>query len=262
MIAVRLALLLVGGYVLVCALLFVFQRRLIYPAPAAALQPEFGELVEIEGAAGGPVVGAWCAPPDDSALVVVHFHGNAEQLAWQADLAGGFTRAGLGFLALEFPGYGLMAEQSSSEGALVAAAEAGIAWLRARGIGPERTVVMGRSLGTGPATRLAHEGHAARMLLISPYTSLVDMAHEVLPFVPARWLLRDRFDNAALAPAVDVPVLLVHGERDEVIPARMSRELATLFPHATLRIVSGYGHNDLPVTTELMHELASFCVAP
>ncbi|MFL5371317.1 MAG: alpha/beta hydrolase [Myxococcales bacterium] len=106
-------------------------------------------------------------------------------------------------------------------------------------------ILEGQSLGTGVAVEMASRGFGDRLILISPFTSMADVAAVHFPWLPARLLVRDRFDSAAKAPRIGMPVLLVHGDGDEIVPASMSEELVRRFPRATLRIVADAGHNDL-----------------
>ncbi len=221
-------------------------RRLIFPAPAPrALEPPEGtRLVEIEGQSGRRVY-ALEAPPPAGAPVVVLFHGNAEQLADQTAVIEGLRTRGLGVLAVEYPGYGPAAAYSPSERAIYEDAAAAIAWLRrTRRIEPQRIVLLGRSLGTGVAVEMAARGLGARVVLISPYTSIPALARlHVSRSLPLERLIEDRFDTLAKANRIAQPVLLIHGETDALIPIAMSETLARTFAHATLWRLAGVDHN-------------------
>jgi pimeloyl-ACP methyl ester carboxylesterase len=81
--------------------------------------------------------------------------------------------------------------------------------------------------------------------LISPYTSITEMGSIAFPYLPARLLTRDVFDTAEKAPHVAIPVLILHGAGDEVIPVAMGERLAKLFPNAQLVLIPGASHNDI-----------------
>jgi uncharacterized protein len=221
------------------ALLFFGQRALVFPVPRPSRTPSSGELLRLPS-----TVATWLAPAPGQP-VLVHFHGNGEQLA---DLDGVTTllhQQGFGVLAVEYPGYGL-APGSPSETSLLRAGEEAVSFARDRlGIPPERLVLQGQSLGSGVAAALAARGRTARLVLISPYTSVADLSRQVIPLVPLGWLVRDRFDTRAIAPYVATPVLIVHGDRDEVIPFAMGEQLAAAFPNARLHRIAGGDHNDL-----------------
>jgi len=241
--------------VLGVAALFAGQRALIYPAPQPARSPsaELGELLRLPS-----TVALWSAPPS-AAPVVVHFHGNGEQLADLGRVIAGLRAGGSGVLAVEYPGYGL-APGSPSEAALLSAGREALACLRDRlGVAPERIVLQGQSLGSGVASQLAAEGHGAALVLISPFTSMADLAARIFPSLPLHRLVRDRFDTRGIARSVRVPVLIVHGDRDEIVPFPMGEELARTFPDARLMRVEGAHHNDLWVSHG--HELSSAIAA-
>jgi uncharacterized protein len=232
-------------------------RRALYPAPAVAHQPhaEGAELVRF-----GDGWAALHAPAVDEAPTVVHFHGNGEQLSDQARLVSELRARGLGVFAVEYPGYGLCAAGSPSEESLYAAADAALVHLRDRlGVPRERIVLEGQSLGSGVAVEMARRGHGSRMVLLSPFTSMVEMVGRFAPLWPTSVLVGDRYDSLSKAPAIDMPVLIIHGERDELIPLAMAQELGAAFPHAEVVIVPAAGHNDLFVRdTGLLDDIASF----
>ena len=198
------------------------------------------------------------SPPTRGARVVVHFHGNGEQLADLGGVIAALRNRGLGVLAVEYPGYGL-AGGSPSERALVSAGEEALAYAKEKlRVAPDRIVLQGQSLGSGVAAQLCSRGHGSRLVLLSPYTSIPDLASRL--FRPARWLVRDRFDTRAVARALRLPVLIVHGVLDEVIPFSMGDELARTFPDARFVRVLGGHHNDLWLdhAQELTEAISSF----
>jgi hypothetical protein len=249
-------------YVGLCVLVFLNQRQLVFPVPPGAHEPKLpgATLLRIPGSEGSTVY-ALHVPAPEGAPTVVHFHGNGEQLAdgstW---LAQHFQEAGLGFYAVEYPGYGLAAVgQGPSEQGIYAAAERALAHLHgALGVPKESTVLQGQSLGSGVAVEMAKRGLGTRLVLITPYTSIVEVGARIFPWLPASLLVRDPFDSAAKAPGLKLPVLIVHGTRDEVIPVDMGQRLGTLFPNATTRILEGKRHNDVLDRPDILQELVRF----
>jgi pimeloyl-ACP methyl ester carboxylesterase len=233
-------------YSVVCLAACAAQRSLMYPAPPRVEPAREGPLEWLRGRDEGGDTFALCAMPEsDSAPVIVHFHGNGEQVAWHERTALAARAAGLGFCSVEYPGYGMLSHRSPSESALYAAADSVLAQLRARGVRRERVVLWGQSLGTGVASEMARRGHGSRLILLAPYTSMVDVVQRLVMVLPATLIVRDRYETARRAAAIDVPVLIVHGSQDELIPVEMGRGLARLFPRARLMEVAGRGHNDL-----------------
>lgn len=229
------------------------QRELLYPRPVPQAFPSRGTVSRVPYADGE--VPLWVElAPDLTAPLVVWFHGNAEQAGGELWYLNGVLLRGLSFAAAEYPGYGLSTGAGPSEGALVAAARATIAALPTP-TGP--LVCVGVSLGTGVAATMAAEGLCAKLVLVSPYTSLPRVAQHAVPWLPGQLLVLDRFDTLGRAANISVPTLILHGDRDEVVPVEMGRALAAAFPAASLVERPGRGHNDI-VDDELFDRVAEF----
>jgi fermentation-respiration switch protein FrsA (DUF1100 family) len=212
------------------------QTSFIFPAPARGREPAYpDQIVHSEGATFLYFNGK---------KVVAYFHGNGEDLADSIPMISLLRTLGVGVLAVEYPGYGIAGGTPSEQGAYEAA-ETALRWLRSeQGIDRDRVVLLGQSLGTGVATEMARRGSGARLILISPFTSVPDVARLRIPFLPAS-LVRHRFDNKAKAVGIDLPVLIIHGTEDDVVPFAMGERLANMFPHAQLAPIQGAQHNDL-----------------
>ena len=115
-------------------------------------------------------------------------------------------------------------------------------WLSERGVPSSDTVLVGNSLGSGPATELAASLPVAGLVLISGYTSLPDVGAAVYPFVPVRPLMLDRFDNLAKIGRVAAPILLLHGTADRIIPDEHATALAATDHRAQVVPFEGSGH--------------------
>jgi uncharacterized protein len=244
------------GYLVLVGLAFAGQRALLFPAPRVALPLSApSQLVEL-----AQTVLLVRPPRSADAPVVLHFHGNAEQLGSIEWMAGAWADRGVGFVAVEYPGYGLAKAKGSpsEESILIAAAEAEQFVRVTMGIGADRLIVSGQSLGSGVAVALAHRGVGRKLLLFTPYTSLPDVGARAMPFLPVRLLMRDRFDSRARAPEVRQPVLIVHGTDDEVVPFDLGEQLSKTLPNATLLRVDGGHHNDVAGRQDVWAALAPF----
>lgn len=245
-------------YVGLCGLMFAVQRKLLFPAPTQLVRVNDG--LEREEVPGGTFF-LWKVLPGEGP-VVVHFHGNGEQVGHLGWLAREWTERGVSFVAVEYPGYPGAAGAPSEE-SLVAASEAALQHLT----GPlkvdrSRLVLEGQSVGTGVAVTMASRGWGTRLMLLSPYTSLPAVAAKAFPFLPTALLMRDRFDSASRAAGLKVPTLIIHGTKDQVIPFELGQALSRAIPGATFVPVEGAGHNDLIDREEALTPLLGFVAPP
>jgi uncharacterized protein len=240
--------LLLVGYVAVVALAYFAQRALLYfpdrtrTSPAAVGFPQAEEAV-VETADGERVI-VWHVSPGAGKPVILYFHGNGGGLVDRVRRFQGLTAGGNGLVALSYRGYG-GSSGSPSEDGLFADAAAAYAFAAAR-YPANRIAVFGESLGTGVAIWLAATSPVACVILQAPYTSIVDVGAAAYPFLPVRLFLKDRFQSDERAGRIAAPVLVLHGERDRVVPIGYGERLYARIgaPKKFVRFPAG-GHNDL-----------------
>lgn len=225
---------LVGG-------LYAAQERFIYPAPQTRHSPAQGFAAQTLATADGLALQAHWRAPTGGRPSIVFFHGNGGSLALAAQETGAFAAEGYGVLLVEYRGYGGNPGSPSEDG-FYRDGRAAMAFLAKQGIAPARTVIVGHSLGTGTASQMALEVAPAALILLAPFTSLPDAAAGAMPVVPVRWLVRGQFENIAKVPGLELPVLIMHGTADEVVPFALGERLAKASPRATFRAVPGAGH--------------------
>jgi fermentation-respiration switch protein FrsA (DUF1100 family) len=243
----------VGGALLVYAgvggALLALQRKMIYfPSPNAPVRSEFGasDMTEVSyRTADGLELRSWYkAPSRPNRPVIVYFHGNAGHIGHRAEKVRPYLAAGYGVLLAEYRGYGGLPGSPTEEG-LYADGRAALDYL-ARLDGPDLPVLYGESLGTAVAVQMAVERPSHAVVLEAPLTSAVDIARRRFPIYPAGVMLRDRYDSIAKIGRVTAPVLIVHGERDEIVPVEQGHRLL----EAANKVKEGIflpeaGHNDL-----------------
>jgi uncharacterized protein len=237
----------VVGYVGMGALLYFFQRSLLYvpertrTSPAAAGLPQAQE-VTVETADGERVI-LWHIPPQGDKPVILYFHGNGGSLAWRNDRFRRLTAGGAGLVALSYRGFG-GSSGSPTEAGLKQDAAAAYAFAVSR-YAPDRIVLWGESLGTNLAIAVAAEQAVARVVLESPHTSVADVAASIYWFVPARLLISDPFRSDLIVGKITRPVLVLHGEQDGLIPIRFAERLYEMInaPKQFIRL-PGSQHND------------------
>jgi fermentation-respiration switch protein FrsA (DUF1100 family) len=276
---------LLTAYVLLCVAVFLFQRKLIYPAsrlangdPAASGVPSRWARYISATTADGVRLGGWQLLPlarggedfdaalTDGAVVSLFFHGNGGHRAHRGDVYALLGALGLHVVAFDYRGYGDSDGTPSEEG-LAQDARAAWAWLvAAHGVPAGRVVLHGESLGCAVAVRLAQElclagTPPAGLVLESPFANLTETAAALYWFLPVRLLLRDRFPSDERIRSVTCPVLVFHGHRDPIVPFRQGRKLFDAAPAASAsgrpkRFVEfpDAGHNDLRAASADLYE--------
>lgn len=231
-----------------CVALFAFQRSLTYyPQPKTYGGPADTMVLGVDGANLNVSVRPHAGPK-----AMIYFGGNAEDVSANLpSFAAAFPDHAL--YLMHYRGYG-GSTGKPTEAALHADALALFDQVRREH--PEVAVV-GRSLGTGIAVRLARERPASKLILVTPYDSLGAVAANQFRYFPVRWLLTDKFDAIADAPAVRVPTLIMQAEHDEVIPARHTEALAAAFAKgvASRVVIRGVGHNDISAKPEYLEAI-------
>ena len=235
----------------VVAMLWTLQRQLIYfpdptPVPPAADVIAGARDVRLH-TADGLELGAWFVPapgPVDTGMAVLVAPGNGGNRAGRAELAEQLSRRGLAVLLMDYRGYGGNPGKPSEDG-LAADADAAAAALEELGYPARRTLYFGESLGSGVVAALQARRPPAGMVLRSPFTELADVGAHHYPWLPVRALLRDRFRVVEHLDTSDVPLTVVYGDRDSVVPSVLSARVADRAPSLAERVVlAGADHND------------------
>ncbi len=229
------------------ALIWSQQRRLTYfpspgPVPSAATVLPTGRDVVL-ATEDGIRLSAWYFPGRTGAVLVCN--GNAGDRSMRAALAVALNRLGLSVLLFDYRGYGGNPGRPSEEG-LAADARVAQAWLAAQPeVDPQRIAYFGESLGAAVAVGLAVQRPPAALVLRSPFTSLADVGAVHYPWLPIRRLLLDRYPSIERITSVHAPLLVIAGDRDDIVPLALSRRLydAAVEPKRFV-VVPGAGHND------------------
>ena len=238
----------VVGYALLTGGLFLGQRRLLYlpdrTPPDLALARLHGMAPAELATDDGLSLLAWYAPArGPGKATLVYFHGNAGHIGHRAGKVRPYLDAGHGVLLVSWRGYGGN-DGSPTEDGLYRDGRAAFAFLDGLGVAPETTVAYGESLGSGVAVQMARERRVGGVVLESPYTSIASLAAHHYWYLPAVWLVRDRFDSLSKIGGIDAPLLVLHGERDRVVPVGFGRALfAAAREPKTWRGLAQAGHD-------------------
>ncbi len=235
-------------YVLIAVAAFVMQRKLMYfPDPERVSPASLGLSGVVERVlqtTDGAELIAWYGPAATGQPTLLYFHGNAGNLASRAERIRKYLAQGVGIFMLSYRGYG-GSTGSPSERANVADAKLAYEALLGEGVDPESIIVYGESLGTGVAVQVAAEKPVGGVILDAPYTSIVDVAALAYPFLPVRAFVFDRYDTMRYLGSLKAPLLVIHGEADEVIPVSMGRAVyAAANKPKEIATLPGAGHSD------------------
>jgi fermentation-respiration switch protein FrsA (DUF1100 family) len=244
------------AYVGVLVVLLILENRFLFRPivhteewhdPPAGLVVED---VELTSADGTRLHAWWSAPPgwEPSRGAMLYCHGNAGNLSGRGEtLLRWQQRLGYATLIFDYPGFGRSGGRPSEAGCY-AAGDAAYEWLTGvKKVRPRDLVLYGGSLGGGIATDLAWRRPFRALVLVAAFTSFPDMAQKTVPWFPARWLVRNQFDNLRKIATVRGPVFIAHGTADALVPFTQGERLfaAAAGPKAFFPM-PGHGHNNTP----------------
>ncbi len=234
----------VFGYLFAAVAAFFFQRSLLYFPGHVDAKGEGNTVFKPLRSGNGEFLGYVRAPEGFARRVVILFHGNAGEALDRTWLAPLIPYADVVLILAEYPGYGARAG-SPSESANVQAAKHLVQFARETWKAP--VTLIGESLGTGVAASVAKEPGVDRLALISPFTSIQELAQAMFPWLPMELLLRDRYLSAEHLKDASVPLYVIHGTVDNVVPFASGQGLFKEYGGATktFKALEGVSHNDI-----------------
>lgn len=246
-------------YVGLCTLLWFYQEKLIFhPHPIAAdykfSYPGRFEEITIPTFDGTKLHGL-LFKADTTKGLVFYLHGNAGALDTWGDIAPTYTNLGYDVFILDYRGFGKSEGSLHSEEQVYKDIQAAYDLLQQR-YSEDSTVVIGYSIGTGPAAQLAATNHPKQLILQAPYYSLTDLGEQMYPAITPHFLNRYRFETYRFVAQVKAPVAIFHGDKDNVIYYGSALKLKQHFKNAdTLFTLPGAGHGHLNENTDYRNRL-------
>jgi fermentation-respiration switch protein FrsA (DUF1100 family) len=240
-----------GLYILLAFCIYIFQARLLYfpnlpDRQHVSVPSDIGldyEDVFLTTSDNIRIHG-WFLPSRDNKGSLLFFHGNAGNISHRLESIGIFHSLGLSILIIDYRGYGKSAGTPSEEGTYLDGEAAWEHLVYARKIPPEKIIIFGRSLGGAIAVHIGKKHAPAGVIIESSFTSVPDMAAQLYPWLPVRWLSRLHYNSRQWIKSINTPVLIVHSREDDIIPFSHGEKLfAEALEPKTFLEISG-SHND------------------
>jgi len=244
-------------YVGLLAVLYIYQRNLIYFPDTKRPQPVAGAQIVNVTTADDFDISAWYFPPKtDDKPVLVYFHGNAGHYGHRISKIMAYLDAGYGVLLAEYRGFGGNPGKFSEEG-FYRDGRAYMDWvIKANNIPADKLVIYGESVGSGIAVQMATEYDIAALILETPFSSLLELAQQRYPYVPIKLMLKDSYMNIQKIGRIHVPLLILHGHKDSIVPFSQGQKLhAAANSPKTLIDFPQANHNDIYSWGADMHVL-------
>ena len=186
-----------------------------------------------------------------------YFHANAGTLENRIHKINHFRQMDINFLIIAWRGFSGNKGNPSEKG-LYEDGRSAIKWLLNKGIDEENIIIYGESLGTGVATHLAQNKNFAGIILETPFTSMIDAAKNFYPYIPVGLLLKDKFDNKSKIKNINSPVLIMHGEADQIVPFFMGKKMYEIANEPKYSYFTKHDNHMMEYDENLVKALKSF----
>jgi hypothetical protein len=258
---------LVFFYILLLSAVFFFQRNLLYhPSVDNYLkdqivkEPAEIEKVKITTSDKIDLVGWFYNQNLKKFKTILFFHGNAGVLENRTYKLNHFKNLNVNFLIIAWRGFSGN-EGKPNETGLYEDAKSAIKWLHTKGIKEENIILYGESLGTGVAIEIAQNKNYAGIILESPFTSMINLGKKYYPFFPIKLLLKDKFESDKKIKEVSIPVLILHGKKDKIVPFAMGKQIYELANEPKFFYSQEYGDHMIDYDTDLLIALEKFILS-
>ena len=248
-------------YLSILVLLFIFQRNLMYLPEennysGDKIKVDI-EKVKINTSDNLDLLGWFHKKDLKKFKTILYFHGNAGKLENRIHKLNHFKDMEVNFLIIAWRGFSGNKGKPSEKGLYIDGNSAN-KWLKHLGLNEEDIILYGESLGTGIATEIAQNSNFAGLILETPFTSMVDAAKNVYPYIPVGLLLKDRYENYKKIKNINIPILVMHGEADQIVPFRMGKKIYDIAKQPKYYHFTKYDDHMMEYDENLVSELKKF----
>ena len=239
----------VGGiYLGIVLLVYIFQNKLLYfPDKNIIANPGYYSLkydeVNFKTTDDIDLYG-WYIPADSAHYTLLFCHGNAGNISHRLESIKQFRDLGLSVFIFDYRGYGKSGGKITEEGSYKDAKAAWDYLVNEKNINPQNIIVFGRSLGAAIACKLATKQNLSALIMESAFISVPELAAQIYPFLPVRWLSRFQYNNIENIPKISCPILFIHSRNDEIIPFSQGEKLFSIANQPKQFLEIHGSHND------------------
>ena len=248
-------------YFLVLVFLYFYQRNLLYHPNENNYSGDKISVdikkVKIQTSDNIELLGWYHKKNLKDYKTLVYFHGNAGSLENRIHKLNHFQDMNINFLIIAWRGFNGNKGKPSERGLYVDGKSA-IDWLKKKGVDEKNLILYGESLGTGVATHLAQNKNYAGVILETPFTSMVDAAKNFYPYIPINLLLKDKFENFKKVKNINTPILVMHGEVDQIVPFSMGKKIYEIANNPKYSYFTKYDDHMMEYDENLVLALKSF----
>ena len=261
---------LVGFYILVAVFIYIFQAKLLYfPDQPGRRHVNFPTDIGLDyediylTTSDDIRIHGWFVPARNNHGTILFFHGNAGNISHRLESIGIFHSLGLNTLIIDYRGYGNSTGSPSEQGIYLDGEAAWQHLVFTRKISPKKIIIFGRSLGGALAVHTAKKHTPAGIIIESSFTSVPDLAAQLYPWLPVRWLSRLHYNSLQKIKDVNTPVLVIHSRDDDIIPFSHGEKLFSeaLQPKIFLKISGSHNNGFLSSGNKYRQGLANFLSA-
>ena len=248
-------------YFLILVFLYFYQRNLLYhPNENNYSEDKISvdiENVRIKTSDNIELLGWYHEKNLKDFKTLIFFHGNAGSLENRIHKLNHFQDMNINFLIIAWRGFSGNKGNPSEQG-LYEDGKSAIDWLIKKGVSEKNLILYGESLGTGVATHLAQNKNFAGVILETPFTSMIDAAKKFYPYIPVKLLLKDKFENYKKIKNIDSPILIMHGEADQLVPFSMGKKIYEIANEPKYSYFTKYDNHMMEYDKNLVLALKSF----